>query len=78
MRRSSILTRVRFLRRDRNFGRAAGISLSAAGILAAASLFFPAAFPQSTTSNFGGGPPGLQAIPEFAPARLAPGSRFQA
>ncbi len=52
--RSPILT---FLRPDRSFGRASGILLSTAGILAA-SLFFPAAFPQSTTSNFGGGPPG--------------------
>ncbi len=64
MKRSTTFTRVRFLRQDPRFARAAGISLSAAGVFAAASLFFPAAFPQSTaspqttTSNFGGGPQG--------------------
>ncbi len=58
MKQSSIFKRVRFLRRGPKFGRAVGISLSAAGILATGSLFFPAAFPQSISSNFGGGPQG--------------------
>ena len=58
--KSSILTR---FRQGRRLGRSVGFSLSAAGILAAASLFFPAAFPQSVTSSFGGGPSGSATDP---------------
>ncbi len=67
MKQSPLLARVRFLRRflshEVRIGRAIGIFLSAAGILAAASLFFPAAFPQSTNSNFGGGQQGAAIDP---------------
>ena len=58
MKRLSIFTRVRCVRQDIKLGRIAGILLmSAASILAVASVFLQAAFPQSTTNFFGGGPP---------------------
>jgi CxxC motif-containing protein (DUF1111 family) len=59
MKRLPIFTRVRCVRQDLRLGRTAGISLmSAASILAVASVFLQAAFPQSTASFSGGGTPG--------------------